>query len=333
MTDSSSAGDSAPGSAMRRKIAAAAAPAARGIGPDRALAQAFARAAQEGLGLILQVTRVDTGRAQVEDLAQMAGEQALIFALDGPAGGTGIAALSPGLMAGLIEMRMMGRLTPHSPAPRPPTPTDAAICGDTAQGTLDALATALAGTADESWTAGFRLRGPVAAEALALLLEAGELRCLRAHAEFGSGGARSGILLLALPAAGRAPVSAPAPEAAPAPDPGFAAALAAQVMAADARIDAVLARLALPLARLLALAPGATLALPGAALAALRLEGPGGVAVAGAELGQAEGRRAIRLTGASPGVERPGASPGLHFAAAEEGAGWPEPGVPARMAG
>uniref|UniRef100_UPI00197ACD62 FliM/FliN family flagellar motor switch protein n=1 Tax=Frigidibacter oleivorans TaxID=2487129 RepID=UPI00197ACD62 len=122
----------------------------------------------------------------------------------------------------------------------------------------------------------------------------------------------------------------------PADAPDIGAALAARVLTADARIDAVLARLSLPLARLLALAPGATLTLPGAALAALRLEGPGGVAVARAELGQAEGRRAIRLTAAAPGQDCPGggeAVPAPDVAAAEEGAGWPEAGLPVRMAG
>ena len=116
-------------------------------------------------------------------------------------------------------------------------------------------------------------------------------------------------MLLALPAEGRG--SGPRRDAeeeavAAQAGPAFATALAEQVGAADCVLDAVLARLSLPIARVLELSVGDVLALPRASIDRLGLVGLDGHTVSEGRLGQSRGMRAVRLV-AGETAARPGA--------------------------
>jgi hypothetical protein len=79
------------------------------------------------------------------------------------------------------------------------------------------------------------------------------------------------------------------------------------VQEADCRLDAVIARVTLPLREVMALVPDQVLPLPQAGLDQIALEGIDGRRVAWARLGQQKGMRALRLKDrAAPPGERAG---------------------------
>ena len=84
---------------------------------------------------------------------------------------------------------------------------------------------------------------------------------------------------------------------APPPDESFARDMAAQVVQASVRLDAVLVRMPLPLGTVLGLAVGQEIALLQADIARIAVEGLDGRRVAAGQLGQQGGLRAIRIGG------------------------------------
>ena len=286
---------------MRRKAGAGRrAPASSPMTPEKALGQAFARAAQELLELPLKVASITETRMTLADLPEALEDRALMAVLEGPAEGLGLMVLSPPVLSSLLEMRMMGRMSASPPAPRRPTRTDAAISADIIDAALASFEAALVGDPALIWAGGFRygsfLEDP---RPLPLILEDTGYRVFRLVLDLGMGSAaREGGLLLALPAEGRGrfveavegPVDGDASQPA-----GWPERLEQAVMSASGQVEAVLARLTLPIGAILALRPGATLPLVEDTLEQLRLEGPGGRLLARARLGQNRGFRAVRL--------------------------------------
>jgi flagellar motor switch protein FliM len=125
---------------------------------------------------------------------------------------------------------------------------------------------------------------------LSLLLEDTLYRVLEGEVDLGQG-ARRGRMLLAVPD-GRAAVALPA---APEADARFAEDLAAQVGGAEARLEAVLLRLSLPLGVVMGLRVGQDLALTRADIGRIALEGLDGRKVGAGRLGRQGAQRAVRL--------------------------------------
>jgi flagellar motor switch protein FliM len=283
---------------LRRKLAAGLADAqavqAAGPGLDRAWRLALARAARDGMALPLEVQALRQERVSLAELVELLPERALLAVLDEGGGeGLGLMALAPDVAAAKIEMLTMGRVTPTPAAPRRPTRTDAAMIAPMIDAALAGLELALAGDADLGWAAGYRYASFMEEpRPLGLLLEDVTYRLIRAEVALARG-AKAGAVLLALPEVRRLPGR---PKAVPA-DGGarFTADLAAQVAAAEVRLEAVLTRISLPLSRVMALGQGEVLVLPLATLDGLRLEAAGGTAVAQGKLGQSRGMRAVRL--------------------------------------
>lgn len=301
------------GNVLRRKLAAAWAELAEGgPGADRSWRVALARAARDALKLVLEVQASSLDRCSLAELLELAPERALIAVLEGPGESLGVIVLSPEVLAGMIEMQTIGKVNPGPPLPRRPTRTDAAMVAGMIEAALTGLEIALAEEADLVWAGGFRyasfLDDP---RPLGLLLEDGPYRVLRTQVSLGLG-AKSGEVLLALPAEGRGERPQGKPEAAPQDDhgPAFTHALAERVAGADCRLQAVLARLSLPLAQVLSLTEGMVLALPMAAIDRICLEGIDGRGFGEGRLGQNRGMRAVRL------VERPAGTIGAGSAAA-----------------
>ena len=111
-----------------------------------------------------------------------------------------------------------------------------------------------------------------------------------------AGGAKVGEVILALPANGRGqrPQARLEAELALA-GPSFAEALGAQVRLTDCRLDAVMARLTLPLRQVMEMAVGDVLPLASAALETVALETLDGRRVSLCRLGQIRGMRAVRI--------------------------------------
>lgn len=295
-------------------------PSAAAMTPARALGQALAVAAQEMMDLPLRVLKAEDLRLSLAELLEMVEPLALLAVLEGPREALGLAALSPGMLASLIEMQTIGRIGPSEAEARRPTRTDAAMSAGFLDRALAEVETFLAADEAITWAGGFRygsfLDDP---RPLGLVLEEGGYRVLRLGLGFGAEAARRGDLLLALPYPGRGAPPAgrggagarsqarsgtgAAPPAGWSPGDGAAGDAAAQwqgrldraVMQAPAELHAVMDRISLPLSAVLALRPGALIELPPDAVAALRLEGADGRLLTLARLGQIRGYRAVRL--------------------------------------
>ncbi len=300
---------------IRRKIDQARVPLVDGApGADRGWRLALARAARDTMALDLEVRRMTVTRASLTEVMETAPDRVLVALLDGPEGGLGVLLLSTEVTAALIEMQTLGRLAPQPPAARKPTRIDAAMVAGVIDAALAGLEDALLDEADLCWAGGFRYASFLEEmRPLTLLLEEDVYRVLRAEVALRAPPSatmgpdkpppppRIGEVVLVLPAAGRGerPVAATAPEVASAPQ--FAQDLSAQVLQVDARLEAVIGRLTLPLRHVMALQPGEVLPLPQAGLDNVVLETPAGRPVAFARLGQHRGMRAVKLAEAYGG--------------------------------
>lgn len=290
---------------LRRKIAQAAAQrgdSAGDDGADRALRLSLARAARDAMGLALDVPRLTLDRRSLSELVDLLPDRGLMLMLDRDGGdGLGLLVLSPPVLSGLVEMLTTGRVTAAAPPARRPTRTDAAMLAAWVDAALTGLDAALAQDPARAWAGAWRYASFVEdARTLALLLDDAPLQVMKADVSLADG-AKSGPVILALP--DRAPALPRDGVAEPAPDPAFAAHLTAQVEAVPARLDAVVARLTMPLSHLSGLLPGEVLPLPLAGIDRVRLVGLDGRLVGEGRLGQARGLRAIRLTGDMPTAE------------------------------
>lgn len=284
---------------IRRKLAAQRAVTAEGgPGADRGWRVGLARAAQNLLKVSLDVQKLTVEKRSLAELAELVPDLALVAVLEGPAEGLGAIILSQSVLAGLIEAQTIGRVRNQEVAPRKPTRTDAAMVIGVIDAALSGMEQALAEEADLVWAGGFRyasfLEDP---RPLVLLLEDAPLRLMRAEVSL-AGGFRNGEILLALPAEGRGPRPAMTSPAILSDDhgPAFVQALAERINGAQSRVEAVLARLTMPLAQVMALTEGMILPLHDAAIDRISLEGLDGRRVAEGKLGQNRGMRAVRLT-------------------------------------
>jgi len=291
-------------------------------GVDKAWPLALARAARDGMALRLDVAQIAVQRLSLTELLELPPEQALIAVLEGPGDGLGVIMLAPPVLAGLIEAQTTGKVTTGALAARKPTRTDGAMVAEFLDRALEGLETALLAADDLIWAGGFRyasfLDDP---RPLGLLLEDVPYRLVQAEVSLG-GGAKTGPVLLALPADGRGRRPQKAAQAVPEAAAGmvFSAALGAQVMASSCALEAVLYRMTIPLSAVMGLKPGEVVPLPRAALDQIRLEGIGGRRLGAGKLGQNRGMRAVRLTAeaaaavplpAAGGVRAPAPAPAV----------------------
>lgn len=245
------------------------------------LSLALARAAQDLARLPLAVQGVQQRTATLAEFVEMIPEHALIALLDRESGsGSGVLVLGPSLMIGLIEAATTGKPGTTAIQPRRPTRTDAAIIAPFIDTALDG-----SGRGD-----GWRYAAYLPeARPLGLLLDEGDYTLWQAELRLGAG-ERTGEMFFLRPA------QAPAPALPPPDAPDAAEDMAARLGDVEARLDAVLARSAMTLTQIMALAPGDILPLGGATLESVRLTGVDGRMIGEGRLGQLRGMRALRLT-------------------------------------
>jgi flagellar motor switch protein FliM len=147
----------AAGDVIRRKVAAARGDMTDGApGADRGWRLALARAANDEIGLPLDVTRLTVARRSLPELLDIAPDRALIAVLEGPGEGLGIIALSAPVLAAMIEMQTIGRVTSAAPSSRKPTRTDATMVAGVIDRALEDLEIGLDHDPDVTWAGGFR---------------------------------------------------------------------------------------------------------------------------------------------------------------------------------
>lgn len=316
------------GNVIRRKLGAARAEAdARARegrpGADQCWRIALARAARDRVKLALDVPTMSLDRMSLAEVLELAPDRGLIAVLEGPAGALGVMMLAPDVLAGLIEAQTTGIVTAQPAAQRRPTRTDAAMAAGMIDGALEELERGVDGLDDCLWAKGYRYASFLEdIRPLGLLLEDVAYRLFRAEANLALG-AKKGSIFMALPSelatSGEVPSEAARQAAEVA---GFHKGLAMQLMAAECRLDGVLARTQLSLSQIMEFEVGQVLALPGAAVERISLEGMDGRKLCEGRLGQNRGLRAVRL---SEPVSAAAAAPALSGQHLVARAATPEP--------
>jgi flagellar motor switch protein FliM len=281
---------------IRRKIDRARPTPAEGApGADRGWRLALARATRDAMGLDVEFRSLTITRQSLAEILEQVPDRALLALLDGPQGGLGVILLAPLVTAALIEMQTLGRLSVQPGPVRKASRIDAAMVAGVIDRALAGLDETLADEADLAWAGGFRYASYLEdARPLGLMLEEDAYRVLSAEVALGGSG-RTGQVILILPALGRGVRPAVQTDPTEAEAPQFTAALNAQLMQADCRLDAIIGRLTMPIRQIMALAEGEVLVLPSAAVDDISLETVEGRRVAGARLGQHRGMRALKL--------------------------------------
>lgn len=259
---------------------------------ERIVAVSLARAGQDELGAPLRLAGLRQHRRVLAEIVETLPEPALIFVLDDKAGeGLAAAVIDAALMAGMVEALTTGTVTAGEAMARRATRTDAALLAPVIDHALSALEAAATEAGLAPLARGFRFASVAdGGRALSLLLEEGVYRLLEATVDLAAG-ARQGQIWLALPEQRPSAI----PQVADGASLRFRAELQAQVEGAQARLDAVLHRLTLPLGQVMALQVGQTLDLPQADVGRIAVEGLDGRQVATARLGRHGSLRALRL--------------------------------------
>ncbi len=294
---------SAGASVLRRKLAGDGTAAQGGrLTPARALERAFIQAAEEAAGLVAAPRRVELRRVSLDELCQGLPENPLLSVLKGPEERCGLVVFDVQSLAALIEAQTTGRVVPRPAAARSPTRTDALL----AAGFTDLLLelfhefTDAAEMEAADMVAGLA-RGFCAPDARAVALALPEItwHLFELEVDFGDG-AKNGMVSLALPP--------PAPRVrGGAGGADWQRGLEKAVCCATAELDAVLARKRMALGAVARLRPGARILLPAEVIERVRLIDLEGREVSLATLGQADGFRAVMLSGL--GCERGGEMP------------------------
>jgi flagellar motor switch protein FliM len=273
------------GSQVLRRLARTAVPPPP-LTPARALRLATVRAAERSIGLKLAVLSVAEEEGALDDLLSQLEDGLLLVTLEGENGPIGLVALDAEARGAAIEIQTLAHLLDGPPELRPVTAADAAMARPLLSAFVREAQAATEGTALDGWIAsgclGSRLPG---AREATLALPDGRYRVMRLALDLGAGGRQGLLLILAhLP---------PPPSQ---PDDGAEPTMAAQVLAAQVPLQAILQRLQIPLSVAETLEVGQVLPLPGVTVASVRLMA-GGRDLGSARLGQVAGMRAVRIEG------------------------------------
>ncbi len=291
---------------IRRKAAIPRPQASEGMtGAGRAFRMGLGKAARDVLNLQLEVEKLSIDQRTASELVEVVPDFALIAVLDGPSPEMGVMILSQAIVAGVIEAQTIGRVRGQGLAPRKPTRTDGAMVTGLMDGVLAILEQSLGDTTLGNWTAGYRcasfLPDP---RPLPVVLEDVPLQLFTADVTL-AGGLRKGQIFLALPSEMHLPP--PKAEDQDTNDEerhAFGQALQNRVEGASVKLNAILARVSLPMVDVLRMAEGMILPLQDAVLDLVSLEGADGRGLATGKLGQNRGMRALRLLDTQPAMPR-----------------------------
>jgi flagellar motor switch protein FliM len=304
--------DDAAISTLRRKAGAGRTPPEpAAMSPAAFLRKAVAQAGEDLHGLVATVAGFGESRATLSELVDGLPDPALLMSLIAHDGRRGLAIVDVQVVAALVEHLTTGRIVPGEAASRMPTRTDAVMVSDFLDRFLAEFDQGLEVLADAPPVSGFRYGARLAEPRMVqmALADVG-FRLYRLRLDLGRG-ARGGELVLALPFD-----KVKAPGAGAGDSAGWKRNLAANVMAAEAPLRAVLHRVLTPLSEVAGWIPGALLEIPAGSVFEVEVEGLDGRVVATGSLGHVAGDRAVRLqtagTSSIPSAKlRPAPLPGV----------------------
>lgn len=261
-----------------------------------ALTRAVRRAAAPLEGLAVTVDSVEvTLDADLQSATDALPDHGLIAATEDMDGRRGLMALEHTLVDALIEVQTTGRVEEAQGPPRTVTRIDEALCADFIDLLFSALAHEGNGIEGRTWPERIRYASRVQDRSqINLLLPASGYHLLLANVS--AAGLKAGKLLVLLPTdpalVHRAPKGAEKTKQRP---KNWEQEMLAALSSAPLALNAVLMRVFLPLSKVEALSDGDMIPFDRSDLSALSLEEDGGHVIARGKLGQAGGRRAVRL--------------------------------------
>ena len=297
-------------SAMRRKAGVGRPPPeVQPMSPAKALTLALAKAAEETIGLVLQVIEVDEERIAMSRLAEEVPENALMTLLEGPENIYGLAVWDRNTVSAIVEQQTTGKVLTLPPEDRAPTATDAVMCSDICNQALRQFESIVAEMADPPDVAGFHAAAQLReTRSLVMAFDDVPYRLYRIRVRLGRG-ARDGVVFLVFP------YDMPKPKASATETAEFGDNFQNVVMKSEACLDTVLHRLRMPLADVTALSEGMMLPIPREAISRVELRADDRL-VSRARLGQINGKRALRLVLCSEEDEGLGETGGAMFGGA-----------------
>ncbi|MCK0143137.1 FliM/FliN family flagellar motor switch protein [Aliiroseovarius sp. F20344] len=258
-----------------------------------ALGNALRRAGQDIASIAVSVGAAAEGTAVLESILGELPEQALLCMVEGPDSSFGMAILDNQLTAGLVEAMTVGKLSANASANREPTRTDAAICADYLDRTLECFETEAsdAGLSMAARVSGYRYALPfMDPQVISLTLENVVYRTFRVELGL-DGDARRGVLTLILPLE----PPAKSKQAASGGDGAEVQTVADVALTCQAELRAILHEVQLPVTDVAGLEVGMVLPVPLQALGQVSLMDTDGAEVTTCRLGQVRGQRALRI--------------------------------------
>lgn len=264
----------------------------------RAVAHALARAIE----MEVTVPEVKLDTVLPEKIIENIDDTALCVLLDG-ADGYGLAILDVELASALLEQQALGRVNTRPAEPREMTNTDSAMVADPLDRVL-ATHEALVAQVDSGAVAGGYRFATRIEELREIALSLGDDTHDRATLTVRfTGTERSGTLAIILPR----------PAAVTTEDGDmvdWGSRLESRVLGSEVQLNAHLADLRLSVQEVTQFVAGQVLVLPRKTLGEVRLRDPKGTIIAHGKLGQAGGRKAVRLSDGEA-IEEPAADPPL----------------------
>ena len=264
---------------------------ARGMSPSKALRLALSKAADGLLGLAVTVSTVEQVKLPHTSIESDIGNTGLLMLLDGTQGRRGAMMMDQSFLSALIEVQTMGYVRKAEVQDRPLTRTDAAIAAPLIDEMLRLFDVHMEDAVTGHIPAEFRFGDMIEdTRTLALAMEQPDYDRFRITADLGQG-AKTGVLDILLP---KAPP--PAPDAVQGPDRAENTdTLQGSAMNAPVVLNAVMARVSMPLDQICNLKKGQVMTIAREAISELQLLGADNHLVASVKLGHVNGWRAVRL--------------------------------------
>lgn len=280
---------------LRRKLAPPRPQRSQGQGSlHLLLAMTMPRDAEELLGLQVGVIELSIEQRPKAQVIAGIDDKALIYLMKSDGSPKGICLVEPGLLAGLIEVQMSGRVSASAPPERRATTVDGIVASDI----IDKwIASAKAEAAEQGLLERLPFRQHYRSQTLAdarsadLALDPGEYTVMKVVLEL-SGGAKSGALTFVIPL--RSVRSA-------APSTAGPADLSGSLMETRAALSVVLARIPQSIGQVSRLEVGDVIDVPISALGNVILEDREGRVISTGRLGQKGGRKAVLIAADEPG--------------------------------
>lgn len=292
-------------SAMRRKAGVGRPPPdVTAMSAAKALRLAAAKAAEDGTGMVMQVTDVSESLTSTSRLPDLIPDHSLLALLEGPEHAYGLAVFTLAVTASVVEQLTTGHVQKYAPEERNPTSTDSVMCFELIDRMLSNFETIVAEAPDPPQVDGYRTAAQLSeVRSIPIAFDDIRYRMFRVTVDMGRG-LRTGEIMLIYPA------SRPKPKPAPGTQSDWQTDFKTSVMKTEANLETVLHRVSLPLSAVADLAVGMTIPVPHEALSRVEVTADGRRMSYG-RLGQVNGHRAIRIDLNEPSTQEEGMGSGL----------------------